>query len=292
MSSNGVPRAVQKTDCFYWLDDLMVVCHDSLFLPLARYSDLCFFFLAGLLAGLDEFPTLANVSTSISAGEVSKVPYTLLSAMLHETIQPYEGSANPVPKRNRIRNADVEKTVDAADTGYRIKTIQPAGEVVHVFSHIKKTYKAQWVLLEGGDVPPVLSARCYLPPTKDKKKSGPRGKKKGGRKKDDYFSSAEDVPEESVVNAVWTPLDRVADAKYVFRVCWNNPYSFCIKYRNRGSKSVGSGEGAMEEIVLALVSVIPRVYNLYCHCDCGRTTVANRQQKQTRQCHSHPLLRY
>ena len=42
----------------------------------------------------------------------------------------------------------------------RIVTIKAVGDMVHVFSHIKKTYCVQWVILEGGeDEPPGLPQR-------------------------------------------------------------------------------------------------------------------------------------
>ena len=44
----------------------------------------------------------------------------------------------------------------------RISKIRPAGEVLHIFSHIKKTYRIQWILLEGGEQPPSVKTH-YLP---------------------------------------------------------------------------------------------------------------------------------
>ena len=47
----------------------------------------------------------------------------------------------------------------------RIGTIKAVGDVVHIFSHIKKTYRVQWVILEGGeDGPPELHEELCLSP--------------------------------------------------------------------------------------------------------------------------------
>ena len=45
-------------------------------------------------------------------------------------------------------------------TALRLVKIERAGDVLHVFSHIRKTYRVQWVVLEGGGTcPPELARR-------------------------------------------------------------------------------------------------------------------------------------
>jgi hypothetical protein len=42
----------------------------------------------------------------------------------------------------------------------RLVKIERGGDVLHVFSHIRKTYRVQWVVLEGGGAsPPELATR-------------------------------------------------------------------------------------------------------------------------------------
>lgn len=52
------------------------------------------------------------------------------------------------------------KAVDTTRPGaLRLVKIERAGDVLHVFSHIRKTYRVQWVVLEGGNSPPELAWR-------------------------------------------------------------------------------------------------------------------------------------
>lgn len=53
------------------------------------------------------------------------------------------------------------KAVDTARPGaLRLVKTERAGDVLHVFSHIRKTYRVQWVVLEGGGTsPPELARR-------------------------------------------------------------------------------------------------------------------------------------
>jgi A/G-specific adenine glycosylase len=56
------------------------------------------------------------------------------------------------------------KVADTARSGApRLVKIQRAGDVLHVFSHIRKTYRVQWVVLEGGDASPPKLARRPVP---------------------------------------------------------------------------------------------------------------------------------
>ena len=53
------------------------------------------------------------------------------------------------------------KAADTARPGaLRLVKTERAGDVLHVFSHIRKTYRVQWVVLEGGGTgPPELARR-------------------------------------------------------------------------------------------------------------------------------------
>lgn len=100
---------------------------------------------AGLLAGLHEFPTSPEVPTSISALEERETATTLLTCLFESP---------PLDARSKA-------VVDTARPGApRLVKIERAGDVLHVFSHIRKTYRVQWVILEGGGAcPPELARR-------------------------------------------------------------------------------------------------------------------------------------
>jgi hypothetical protein len=53
-----------------------------------------------------------------------------------------------------IESSKSEKKVEEL-TPLKVAKVAQVGDVVHVFSHIKKTYRTQWILLEGGTQPPV-----------------------------------------------------------------------------------------------------------------------------------------
>jgi A/G-specific adenine glycosylase len=151
----------------------------------------------GLLAGLYEFPTSANVSGA-SASAQSKIPHALLTDLLQSAPAPYTTSNFFTPK---------SRPAVASSPGLQISKIKPAGDVIHVFSHIKKTYRVQWVVLEGGGSEPPLLAPRVLPvesPTKRKRKAGAEGNKAS--------VNTEGHPEPM---AKWTPLDENMDARCV-----------------------------------------------------------------------------
>jgi A/G-specific adenine glycosylase len=148
----------------------------------------------GLLAGLHEFPTSANVSgASASASAQTKIPHTLLSELLQSPPLPYTTSNFFTPKSTSSSN------------GLRISKIKPAGDVIHVFSHIKKTYRVQWVVLEGGgSEPPLLAVGVHQ--AKKSTNANPKVRAKGGK----AAINAEEPPS---VTAKWVSIDDVADAK-------------------------------------------------------------------------------
>ncbi|GLB39158.1 putative DNA glycosylase [Lyophyllum shimeji] len=97
----------------------------------------------GLLAGLYEFPTSSNVTKTTSRTAQTKIAHELLSQLIVPHILPYD------PKKKK-----------AVGDCLRITSIKTVEDVVHVFSHIRKTYRPQWVVLQGGKgLPPLdLSA--------------------------------------------------------------------------------------------------------------------------------------
>ncbi|KAI0318077.1 DNA glycosylase [Amylostereum chailletii] len=148
----------------------------------------------GLLAGLHEFPTLPDVPDTIVTSDIKRVPYTLLSKLLKH------------PPHDDV-------TDDSATTGSNVKItkIQRSGDVLHIFSHIRKTYRVQWVVLEGGEAPPDLIPNSFLPSTpkaslKSKKATGNgKGRKASAIKVDGSTKT-------STVTSKWVQLDDVEHA--------------------------------------------------------------------------------
>lgn len=95
----------------------------------------------GLLAGLYEFPTSSNVSKTTSRIAQTKIPDKLLSQFLRSSVLPY----------------DAKKRKETPEDRLRITSIKPVGDVIHVFSHIRKTYRPQWVVLQGEETLPELN---------------------------------------------------------------------------------------------------------------------------------------
>jgi A/G-specific adenine glycosylase len=83
-----------------------------------------------------------------------------------------------------------------------VKKIKPIGDVMHVFSHIKKTYRVQGVILEGGETPPSLKVPEGPEPSQTVTLKG-KGKKKA--------SKIEDAT--AAVVAKWVREEDVAQAK-------------------------------------------------------------------------------
>ena len=134
----------------------------------------------GLLAGLHEFPTSPEVPTSISASEERETAMTLLSCLF---------KSPPLDARSKV-------TGTATSGAPRLVKIECAGDVLHVFSHIRKTYRVQWVFLEGGGAsPPELATRAA---------SVAAGRSKETKLKDTGLQK---------LDSMWVLLDEVEKAK-------------------------------------------------------------------------------
>jgi len=95
----------------------------------------------GLLAGLYEFPTSSNVAQTTSRTAQAKIPHELLSKLLVSSVLPY----------------DAKNRKETPGDCLRITSIQPVGDLIHIFSHIRKTYRPQWVVLQGGETLPAFN---------------------------------------------------------------------------------------------------------------------------------------
>ncbi|KAF8223425.1 DNA glycosylase [Tricholoma matsutake] len=140
----------------------------------------------GLLAGLYEFPTSANVSKTTSHDAMARIPNKLLSRLLSSTVPPYN--------KNRSKSQN-----DAL----QIKELHFAGDVVHVFSHIKKTYRTQWVVLQGGENLPSFRQDITKQPGKHVEMSDKEKLMDGG---DDELSTPLSA------GPVWIKLEDVSNA--------------------------------------------------------------------------------
>ncbi|KIK81555.1 hypothetical protein PAXRUDRAFT_155855 [Paxillus rubicundulus Ve08.2h10] len=165
----------------------------------------------GLLAGLHEFPTVPNISgASATAAKVAEIPSDLLRDLLINPPVPLH------PKDGKTR--DPCSSNDSMDAALQVVHVEPVGDVVHVFSHIKKTYRVQWVVLEGGgDEPPELHNALTLSTLRT------GGRNKGSRKDQlrkcsdrSKDSKADDGESQSIITgtpiAQWISLDDVKDA--------------------------------------------------------------------------------
>lgn len=135
---------------------------------------------------------------------MKNVGLTVLKDMLE---YPPSSKKNTVPK-------------SSDEDGIRIVQMKPAGDVLHIFSHIRKTYRIQWVLLEGNsdnsavkdlEEPPTLNLD-YVPPSTKQNRSAATKTKKPKK------AGTQDVCREKVASNPclrWVKYEDVQDAKYV-----------------------------------------------------------------------------
>ncbi|KAL1747396.1 DNA glycosylase [Schizophyllum fasciatum] len=140
----------------------------------------------GLLAGLYEFPTLENVSGSACPEAHTK---KLLSLYLKDRVQSTQSGDD--------------------DHHLRLVSSQPKGDVLHIFSHVRKTYRVAHVVIQGGAAPPALVAR----PSQDRPSATPTPVKKGkakGKEKGATAASASAPADKPA--GIWTDIAKVSDA--------------------------------------------------------------------------------
>jgi len=163
----------------------------------------------GLLAGLHDFATASNVPVTTTSAEQIEISHTLLSGILAVSLQQYAARTSGDQTYKASSNSEDSSTL-------RIVKIEPAGDVIHIFSHIKKTYRIQWVVLEGGGAEPPSLASLSLPSPvggRTKRTVNAGGKKTTkARNAPSKLSQPEPPLSETPVRAMWMPVDDVIDA--------------------------------------------------------------------------------
>ncbi|RPD65729.1 DNA glycosylase [Lentinus tigrinus ALCF2SS1-7] len=181
----------------------------------------------GLLAGLHEFPTAQNVPVTTSPTAQITIADTLLSALLacppptrsSRSAAPSDSSSQASRRRPAKPSPGTRDVPHAGGHGLQVVKIVPAGDVLHVFSHIRKTYRVQWVLLEGGadgSEPPSLVERPdlafeELAAAKPKTVKGKSSRKDGSTSSEKARGTSPTSPPQGQTTQ-WVPLDAVADA--------------------------------------------------------------------------------
>lgn len=147
-----------------------------------------------MLAGLYEFPTVPNVSVPPTPAALRDAPRALLATLLVHPLAVKDGD---------IGLLHIERTA-------------PAGDVVHVFSHIRKTYRVQWIVLQGGG--PECPALAHQIPARGVTRPSTSSTAAAAA---EAVEAAAIAPREATTaasspsSAIWTPIDSVVDAKYV-----------------------------------------------------------------------------
>lgn len=186
--------------------------------------------IAGLLAGLHEFPTAPNVPATTRASAQNTIAHTLLSVLLvSPPLTRCSRSATPSDDQAQItthrrpsgstKSSTARSGSESSDaSAMRVVKIVPAGDVLHVFSHIRKTYRVQWVVLEGGssDEPPPLVRSPELGDGVGTAEAKPKTFKGTASRKNGPTPGAKtkgQSPSTPTQTTQWVHLDAVADAK-------------------------------------------------------------------------------
>lgn len=136
----------------------------------------------GLLAGLHEFPSRADIKDSADSPDgLRTIGQETLRELLSTPPLDYQPPSSPT--KSTARN----------HSDLRVSKMKPAGDVLHVFSHIRKTYRVQWILLEGGQDVPKLNP-TYAAPDHSLAETGKKGKAKSKSKKNKPLESGERSP--------------------------------------------------------------------------------------------------
>jgi A/G-specific adenine glycosylase len=133
----------------------------------------------------------------MTSDAMAKIPNTLLSRLLLFTVPPYN-----------------KNTKDAKKSGHdtlQIKELHSVGNVIHAFSHIKKTYRTQWVVLEGGEHPPSL--RQGVTEQLDKHEETSNTENPSNCRDGELSTSL------SIFGPMWTKLEDIPNVKYVACHC-------------------------------------------------------------------------
>jgi A/G-specific adenine glycosylase len=142
------------------------------------------------LAGLLDFASSVDVSKNISEENVKSKSLQLLGELFGQTF--FEPVA-PSHPGSCCEN----------DDKFKVRRLSVLGDVSHIFSHIRKTYRVVSVLLTGGSTPPKLNRDFTL--------TQPSGKKLRRQAK---RSTGEGILT-TFENGVWISLDEVKDATWV-----------------------------------------------------------------------------
>ncbi|KAF8180374.1 DNA glycosylase [Pholiota molesta] len=136
----------------------------------------------GLLAGLYDFPSSVDVPKTITSEAQNELAAETLSKIIRS------GVGNGSPENGTLA----------------ISSIISGGDVVHIFSHIRKTYRVQWIILQGGDSPPTILEE-KSPPPKGRRTNKSRTKK---RSIDDVKARSQSGIQNG---AIWVTLDEVME---------------------------------------------------------------------------------
>ncbi len=147
----------------------------------------------GLLAGLYDFATSANVSKNISCQAVKDTSLRLLGVLFGRT---FHETTNLSSVARSESNNDVNQ-------GHMVK-ISVAGDVPHVFSHIKKTYRVVWIVMTGGDRQPEFDQN---PKSGESQENSLKRRNRSKASHKNFHGTV--IPTERL----WVPLSQVADTK-------------------------------------------------------------------------------
>lgn len=181
LSTSSSGPAQQGSDISFLLEDPILVR-----IPFAKMMYKRLISVPGLLAGLHEFPTRSNVTdlASLKPSGMQSIAQETIKDTLVTSVSPFKALDS--------LGAKTKASAATPPSELRISKIKNAGDVLHIFSHIRKTYRVQWILLEGGssspediesEEPPQLSTDYAFPtalPDEDQEKPvNTKAKKKG-----------------------------------------------------------------------------------------------------------------
>jgi hypothetical protein len=97
------------------------------------------------LAGLLEFPTLEDITQTLTEAELVELARKCFSGMLGTEIY----SCDDSEAETGGREEELQQL--------RMISTRSLGGILHIFSHIRKTYRVCMITLEGGEDPPSLN---------------------------------------------------------------------------------------------------------------------------------------